>query len=103
MVRYHGNEVVNRGLYWNSGKWEITTVEKEGTRLPGGEDVKYHRIPVALVLILGPVLGAAYVMFLPLIGFGLFFAFIGKKAVPFLTRANASIVNWLTAMAREER
>ncbi len=36
MARYHGNETVNPGFYWNPAKWEITTIEKKGAALPGG-------------------------------------------------------------------
>jgi hypothetical protein len=89
MARYHGNETVNPGFYWNPAKWEVTTVEKKGTPLPGGEEANYHRIPLPVVLALGPVMGAAYVMFLPLIGFGLFFGFLGKKALGHAHRAAA--------------
>ncbi len=99
MARYHGNDTVNPGFYWNPAKWEITTIEKKGTVLPGGEELSYHRIPLPLVLMLGPILGAAYVMFLPLIGFGLFFGFLGKKALTHVNRAAAK----LTAPVKQER
>ncbi len=92
MARYHGNETVNPGFYWNPAKWEITTIEKRGAALPGGEEINYRRIPLPLVLALGPILGAAYVIFLPLIGFGLFFGFLGKKALAGVNRAAATAV-----------
>ena len=99
MARYHGNETVNPGFYWNPTKWEITTIEKKGTMLPGGEEVDYHRIPLPLVLMLGPIMGAAYVIFLPLIGFGLFFGFLGKMALAHMNRAAAK----LTEPVKQER
>jgi hypothetical protein len=92
MARYHGNEKVNPGFYWNPAKWEITTIEKKGTALPGEEELNYHRIPLPLVFLLGPVMGAAYVIFLPLIGFALFFGFLGKKALSGLNRAAAKTI-----------
>ena len=91
MARYHGNETVKPGFYWNPAKWEITTIEKKGALLPGGEEVKYRRVPLPLVLLLGPIMGAAYVIFLPLIGFGLFFGFLGKKALGYMNRAAAKV------------
>jgi hypothetical protein len=91
MARYHGNETVNPGFYWNPAKWEVTTVERKGTTLPGGEETDYHRIPLPLVVALGPIMGAAYVIFLPLIGFGLFFGFLGKKALAGVNRATAKV------------
>ncbi len=87
MKRYHGTETVKPGFYWNPTQWEVTTIEKKGAPLPGDEDTRYHRIPLPLILLLGPVMGAAYVIFLPLIGFGLFFGFVGKKALAHLRRA----------------
>jgi hypothetical protein len=99
MARYHGNETVNPGFYWNPAKWEITTIEKKGAPLPGGEEMNYHRIPLLLVLLLGPIMGAAYVIFLPLIGFGLFFGFLGKKA---LAHANR-VAGKLTEPTKQER
>jgi hypothetical protein len=99
MARYHGNETVNPGFYWNPNKWEVTTIEKKGATLPGGEEVIYHRIPLPLVLLLGPIMGAAYVIFLPLIGFGLFFGFLGKKALAGVNRATAKV----TEPVKQER
>jgi len=99
MARYHGNETVKPGFYWNPAKWEITTIEKKGTKLPGDEELNYHHIPLPLVILLGPIMGAAYVIFLPLIGFGLFFGFLGKKALAHVNRAAARI----TVTAKQER
>ncbi len=99
MKRYHGNETVKPGFYWNPAKWEVTTIEKKDAALPGGEEINYHRVPLLLVLMLGPILGAAYVIFLPLIGFGLFFGFVGKKAVAHLHRVAAK----LTEAIKQER
>jgi hypothetical protein len=44
-------------------------------------------------------MGAAYVIFLPLIGFGLFFGFLGKKALAHVNRAAAR----LTETVKQER
>ncbi|MBI4522387.1 MAG: hypothetical protein HY695_01100, partial [Deltaproteobacteria bacterium] len=73
---------------------------KKGGILPGAEELSYYRIPTPFILALGPTMGAVYVIFLPLVGFGLFFGFLGKKALPYLAKAAA----YLTARtAREER
>jgi hypothetical protein len=94
---------VKPGFYWNPAKWEIMTIEKKGTKLPGGGELSYHRTPLPLVLMLGPIMGAAYVMFLPLIGFGLFFGFLGKKALPHFNRAAAYLAERLTTTIKLER
>lgn len=67
MVRkYRGGEWVPGGTYLNSKAWELHLVEGEGEYLPAGESVTYYRAPLPLVLVLGPVVGLAFVIFLPL-------------------------------------
>ena len=58
-----------------------------GGMLPGGEEITYVRLPVTLVMLVGAMLGAAYVIFLPLIGFVIFFGFAGKKLWHLLERS----------------
>src|SRR3990167_3908874 len=87
MARYHGGKRVKAGFYWSPARWEIITIPKGGRVLPGGEELSYFRVPVLFILVLGPLMGAAYVIFLPLIGFGLFFGFAGKKLFLFFRRA----------------
>ena len=79
MKRYHGGHRVKAGFYWTPARWEITTVPSEGGMLPGGGEITYVRFPVTLMMLVGATLGAAYVIFLPLIGFVIFFGFAGKK------------------------
>ena len=67
--------------------------------LPGGEEITYVRLPVTLVLLVGAMLGAAYVIFLPLIGFVIFFGFAGKKLWHLLGKA---LTPMLPARARKE-
>ncbi len=66
-----GGTAVGSGYYWNLGKWEVIPVEKHGGQLPGGRGDKFLRIPVLAVLMLLPVLGGLFVVFLPVIGFAL--------------------------------
>lgn len=79
MKRYYGNHPVKAGFYWTPARWEIVTIPKEGGMLPGAEETAYVKLPVTLVMLVGATLGAGYVMFLPLIGFVIFFGFGGKK------------------------
>jgi hypothetical protein len=46
-------------------------VPAEGGLLPGGSDQHYTRIPTFLFLLMAPVMGALYVVFLPVAGFAL--------------------------------
>jgi hypothetical protein len=55
--------------------------------LPGGEEITYAKLPVTLVMLVGAMLGGGFVIFLPLIGFVIFFGFAGKKLWHLLGKA----------------
>jgi hypothetical protein len=71
MARYEGGTKVNYGFYWSAKAWDMAMVPTEGGLLPGGSNVHYTRIPTFLFLLMAPVMGALYVVFLPFAGFGL--------------------------------
>jgi hypothetical protein len=81
MAQRIGGTAAKSGFYWNLGKWEMTLVPKQGGILPGNASDKYMKVPVIGLLFLAPMMGAAYAMFLPFIGFALLFTFLGKKAL----------------------
>jgi hypothetical protein len=80
MTKRIGGTAAKSGFYWNLGKWEMTMVPKQGGILPGDAGDKYLKVPVLALLFLAPMMGAVYAMFLPFIGFAMFFGFLGKKA-----------------------
>ena len=80
MAKRTGGTPAKNGFYWNLGKWEMTMVPRQGGILPGDARDKYIRLPVLAMLFLAPIMGAAYAMFLPCIGFAMLFNFLGKKA-----------------------
>ena len=49
----------------------MAMVPAEGGLLPGGSDRHYTRIPTVLFLLMAPLMGALYVVFLPVAGFAL--------------------------------
>jgi hypothetical protein len=81
MAQRIGGTAAKSGFYWNLGKWEMTLVPKQGGILPGDASDKYIRMPVVGLLVLAPMMGAAYAMFLPFIGFAMLFTFLGRKAL----------------------
>lgn len=80
MKRYYGEETVPAGIYFNAATLAFTAMEEAG-RLPGKPNAAYRRVPAAALLVAGPILGAAYVMFLPVIGFAMLAAVAGRKGV----------------------
>ncbi|HET9552712.1 MAG TPA: hypothetical protein VFP50_07070 [Anaeromyxobacteraceae bacterium] len=62
-----GTQAVPSGYYLNASRWAIEPVATDGGRLPAGPGT-WRRIPTALALLATPVLGLAFLMFLPLIG-----------------------------------
>lgn len=68
MTRYHGTENVRPGIYFNLRQLAFCSMEDEGT-LPGTSEDVYRSVPALALLIVGPLVGLAYVIFLPLIGF----------------------------------
>lgn len=79
MARHYGSELVTAGFYWSRATWGIVTIPRKGGILPGGVEIRYYRIPLPLMLVLGPFLGGLYVIFLPFIGFAMVLSFLATK------------------------
>jgi hypothetical protein len=79
MAKYTGGMQVQGGYYWNPRSWEVEVVPSEGGRLKAAHDAKYVKVPFPLLFVIVPLLGALFLMFLPLIGFALFAYAIAKK------------------------
>ncbi|HYT67342.1 MAG TPA: hypothetical protein VEL51_13030 [Vicinamibacterales bacterium] len=75
MTKYTGGETVSAGFYWNGGAWGVELVPAEGGMLPGGNGAVYVRVPWPLLLVIAPVMGGAFAMFLPFIGIALLVQF----------------------------
>jgi hypothetical protein len=80
MTTYTGNQIVETGLYYAARPFRLTSVDERGP-LPGTEDRTWHRVPMILMLALAPLLGLAFVIFLPFIGFAMVARMAGEKAV----------------------
>jgi len=68
MKRYNGNQKVAPGLYFNLRHLSLVPLEAEGL-LGGTPEETWIRVPSLAFLVVGPVLGLAYVIFLPFVGF----------------------------------
>ncbi len=86
MLRHHGGTWVKCGYYWNPARWEIVTIPRGGGLLPDGGEQRYLRLPIALLLLVAPVMGGLYVVFLPFIGFFMVFRLAGRQGARALQR-----------------
>ena len=71
MTTKRAGEAAKVGFYFNTRTWEIDLHRKDGGTLPGGDRDLYVRVPAVALLVLGPVMGFFFVVFLPFIGFAL--------------------------------
>lgn len=67
---YESGSAVRSGYYFNAYRWHVEPIAAEGGKLPEGAG-RWMRVPTALALLLVPILGATFLVFLPLIGFAL--------------------------------
>jgi hypothetical protein len=71
MFKHTGGETVKGGFYWNRATWRLENVEGKTGTLPGDAETRYAHVPTLLMLVLAPVMGGLFVVFLPFIGFAL--------------------------------
>jgi len=62
--RYSPGEAVPHGTYLSGKTWEIVQVSWDGDHLPGGDGSYYHA-SLPLLLLFGPIIGLAFIVFLP--------------------------------------
>ena len=87
MKRYEGGSRVKGGFYFNQQSWDLVTVSGKTGVLPGTAKDLHLKIPVLLMLLGAPVIGATLVMFLPFAGIALFIHAGYRKLVPAPTPA----------------
>jgi hypothetical protein len=86
MTTKKAGEAARVGFYFNTRTWEMDLHRKDGAALPGDLADRYVRIPAVALLLLGPVMGFFFVIFLPFIGFALTFRELGHKMAGWLPR-----------------
>src|SRR5574341_133788 len=75
MFMTKGGMVVEKGLYWNPMDGQRVALTEEGI-LPGDEGRSYLKMSPLGLLVIAPLLGMMYVIFLPLFGIGVFLFFL---------------------------
>ncbi len=79
MATFNGNSSVSGGYYLSTKSFAIEVIGNEGGTLPGPATAKYIAVPFPLLFAVVPVVGLAFLMFLPAIGFALFGQAIAMK------------------------
>ncbi len=79
ITKHFGGELVKGGIYWSMSAGEFVSVPQEGGRLPGTGRDSYIRAPLPVVLVVGPVMGLAFALFLPLSGLLVLIPFLADK------------------------
>jgi hypothetical protein len=69
MTKLDGGTRVKKGYYFEMRSWELQPVACDGEALPGTAERLYFHVPLLLVFVIAPLMGAAFVMFLPCVGF----------------------------------
>ena len=82
MKRFEGGSKVKGGFYFNQQSWDLVTVSGKTGALPGTAKDLHLKIPVLLMLLAAPIIGASLVMFLPFAGIALFIHAGYRKLVP---------------------
>lgn len=81
MKYFKSNEEVKGGFYFNEKEWDITVVNGEKGILDGKVGEQFVKLSPLTLLIIAPLLGAGFVIFLPAVGFAMLFEEIGRRAV----------------------
>lgn len=79
MKRFNGGTKVQGGYYLHLAKWEVVTVTEDVGTLPGGPKDQYLHASLPLLLLLAPVMGGLFAIFLPFLGFAMPVWALGKK------------------------
>jgi hypothetical protein len=88
--------LVKGGFYFNRDKLDLITVSGKEGLLPGANGQRFLRVPVLAVLLLAPVLGGLFVMFMPFIGFALVFQHLGRLMLAGAKRTGRALASVVT-------
>ncbi len=67
MAGYLGGQVVKGGYYLKHATREMVAITRGGGTLPGNRETGYSRLPLPAVMVLGPLMGLAYVIIVPIL------------------------------------
>ncbi len=101
MIGNHvGGERVGGGLYWCSSSAEFVSIPSEGGTLEGGPGDRYITVPLPLVLTAGPLMGLAFIVFLPLSGLLVLVPFLLAKMRSIMAAGRISVAQAASGAAQ---
>lgn len=77
---YESGSAVRSGYYFNAARWHVEPIANDGEKLPQTPG-SWIKVPTVAALLLVPILGATFLMFLPLIGFVMLFKALGASVL----------------------
>jgi hypothetical protein len=80
MFKHTGGQRVGSGTYWDIMTGLRVDIDQEGT-LPGGNGSTYLKASSSAVLLVGPIFGLAYIVFLPIMGIVTALSLMVQKAL----------------------
>jgi hypothetical protein len=69
MTKLNAGTKVQKGYYFNMKSWTLQPMPLDGEALPGEAGERYFHVPLLLAFVVAPLMGAAFLMFLPFVGF----------------------------------
>ena len=82
---------VKKGYYFNAKTWTLQPVANDGAALPGAKGERYLHVPLLLAFVVAPLMGAAFLMFLPFIGFYLAISALVRPVIRLFTSSAAEL------------
>jgi len=79
MSRHSGGSTVESGYYVNSRSFAVVNLPARGP-LPGGPEESFVSVPWPLLLLAAPLLGGAFVLAYPIVGFSMMVYGLARKA-----------------------
>jgi hypothetical protein len=91
MTKIEAGTRVKKGYYFSARSWTLHPMPADGEALPGEAGERYVHVPLLLAFVVAPIMGAAFLMFLPLVGFYLALSAVSRPVVR-MFRASAEEV-----------
>ena len=91
MKTFEAGTRVSKGYYFSGKSWTLAPVAADGDVLPGARGERFLRVPLLLAFGLAPLMGAVFLMFLPVIGFYLTAQALARPVVGLFRRSATEV------------